>query len=217
MEYSDSVGVNSDGYLTINGILPHAAGESISISKATMSDSALERVTIKDSPSIKTSSLSVTGPAEISEDVYIQGRLTVDGSVMGSGPYMDSSDVRFKKNIVPISNALDKVCTIGGDYFEYRIDEYPNRGFEAGRQVGWVADEVEKVAPELVREDSDGFKSVAYARSSALLAAAVKEMKENFAMELDAVIKELRSTQDEVEALKKQLEAIRKADQNLQK
>jgi hypothetical protein len=177
----------------------------IAISKATMSDSTLNNVVINDATSIITKSLSVKGAAEFTDDIFVEGSITVRGTVMGSGPYVDSSDIRFKKNVSPITNALEKVCAIGGDYYEYRLDDFPERGFESGRQMGWIANTVEEVAPELVREDSEGYKHVAYARSAALLAAAVKEMKDGFEVELQAVLKELRGVQAEVEELKKQL------------
>ena len=63
------------------------------------------------------------------------------------------------------------------------------------RQVGWIADQVMKVMPELVVPDDQGFKSVAYARAVSLVAAAVKELKMEFARD----ISQLRA---EVEALK---------------
>jgi len=205
IEFSDSIGVNSAGFLKTNGFVPMSGDATISITKAIMSDSKLDNVEINDATSIKTKSLSVNGPADFSKDVFVEGSMTVGGTVMASGPYVDSSDARFKKNVAPITNALEKVCSIGGNYYEYRQEEFPSRGFESGRQMGWIAQTVEEVAPELVREDDEGYKSVAYARSSALLSAAVKEMREIFELELAAVTKQLKSTQEELSAIKKQL------------
>ena len=48
------------------------------------------------------------------KDVYIGGSLSVQGSVMGSGAYVDSSDRRFKKDITPLSNALGRVLSMQG-------------------------------------------------------------------------------------------------------
>jgi hypothetical protein len=208
LEYSDSIGVNSAGFLKTNGFVPMSTDGNIVISKATMSDSTLSNVIINDATSINTKKLSVKGAAEFSDDIFIEGSITVRGTVMGSGPYVDSSDIRFKRNVAPITNALDKVCTIGGDYYEYRVDEFPERGFESGRQIGWIANTVEEVAPELVREDSEGFKHVAYARSAALLAAAVKELKEGFEAELQAVMEELRTSRAEILQLKAKLNSL---------
>jgi hypothetical protein len=207
LEYSASVGINSAGLLKTNGFVPMHADANIAITKATMTDSTLNNVVIQDATSVQTKSLSVKGAADFSEDIFVEGSITVRGTVMGSGPYVDSSDARFKKNVSPITGALDKVCAIGGDYYEYRVDEFPSRGFETGRQMGWIAQNVQAVAPELVREDEEGFKSVAYARSAALLAAAVRELREEYELELQAVMKELRATQLEVSELRKQLQS----------
>jgi hypothetical protein len=205
VEYSDSIGVNTAGFLKTNGFVPMTSGATISITKATMSDSTLESVIINDATSIKTKSLSVKGPADFSADVFVEGSMTVGGTVMASGPYVDSSDARFKRNVSPITDALDKVCVLGGSYYEYRTEDFASRGFESGRQIGWIAQTVEAVAPELVREDSEGYKSVAYARSSALLAAAMKEMRETFELELAEVTKELRAAQNDIAELRKLL------------
>lgn len=59
--------------------------------------------------------------------------------------------------------------------YKYRTNEFPEKGFEASPQIGWIAQEVQKVAPELVHTDEDGFLSVAYGRSAAVIAQAVKE------------------------------------------
>jgi hypothetical protein len=43
------------------------------------------------------------------------------------------------------------------------------------RQLGFIAQEVEEVVPEMVHTDSDGFKSVAYARLLPVVVEAIKE------------------------------------------
>jgi hypothetical protein len=58
------------------------------------------------------------------------------------------------------------------------VDEFPERNFDAGRQVGWLAHEVEAAAPELVVRDSEGYMHVSYAHASALVAQAVRELAE---------------------------------------
>jgi len=55
------------------------------------------------------------------KDVFIGGSLSVQGSVMGSGSYVDSSDRRFKREITPIASALDKVLKIQGVRTVYRL------------------------------------------------------------------------------------------------
>lgn len=63
---------------------------------------------------IHTKDLRVDGSVQFHDDLFIKGSLSVEGSVIGSGPYVDSSDSRLKRNVKPITNALDKVCRLNG-------------------------------------------------------------------------------------------------------
>ena len=58
--------------------------------------------------------IDINGPAIFHNDVFVSGSVSVEGSVIGSGPYVDSSDSRFKRSVHPIENALDKVCALNG-------------------------------------------------------------------------------------------------------
>ena len=72
---------------------------------------------------------------------------------------------RFKTNIAPIENALDKISALNGVYYDWRRDEFKDKGFEDGRQIGVIAQDVEKVLPELVKTDSQGYKAVSYEKA----------------------------------------------------
>ena len=67
---------------------------------------------IHASPSISTQTLSVSGASDFNDDVAVDGTLTVHGNVIGSGPYVDSSDVRFKKNVTPLNSSLEMVMKL---------------------------------------------------------------------------------------------------------
>ncbi len=103
--------------------------------------------------------------------------LTLDMSAAGAATFNNDvtafSDVRLKENIETIPDALNKVCQIRGVTFD-RIDT------DGPRQMGVIAQEVEEVAPEVIREDSsdDKIKSVAYGNIVALLIESVKELNE---------------------------------------
>ncbi|MDP2104093.1 MAG: tail fiber domain-containing protein, partial [Candidatus Gracilibacteria bacterium] len=87
------------------------------------------------------------------------------------------SDQRFKKNITPISFALDMVDKLQGVNFDWRVGEFKDRDFPTGKQIGFIAQEVEKVLPEVVTTDHDGYKGVEYSNITAVLVEAVKELK----------------------------------------
>lgn len=82
---------------------------------------------------------------------------------------VQASDLRLKKNIVSIENSLDKVLALDGKYFDWK---------ENGRRdIGFIAQEVEIILPELVSETDDGYKALNYPQITAVLVNAVKELK----------------------------------------
>jgi len=88
-----------------------------------------------------------------------------------AGSFNYTSDERLKKDINIIDNPLLKLNSINGVYFKWK-DEINGKG----NQIGVTAQNVEKVLPELVSTNIDGDKTVDYARLSALLIEAVKEL-----------------------------------------
>ena len=102
------------------------------------------------------------------------GDVIVGGSITYSGSLIHSSDARFKEDIAPIRDALDGILRLRGVTFDWRRDEFPERRFRTGRDVGFIAQEVGEVYPELVVTDRDGYKSVDYAAVTPILVEAIK-------------------------------------------
>jgi len=92
-----------------------------------------------------------------------------------------SSDERLKDNIEEIPNALDKVESIRGVHFDWNDKQEVYEGHD----IGVIAQEVEKVLPEIVEDRDNGYKAVKYEKLTAVLIQAVKE--------LSAKVKELEN------------------------
>ncbi len=118
-----------------------------------------------------------------------------DGNANLSGTLYESSDLRFKKNITTINGSLDKMMQLRGVTYDW-IEKTKSQE----QQIGFIAQEVEKVFPQLVHTDGKGYKAVAYAKMVPILLQAIKEQQ--------AEIKELQSTNDEVKQLKDQLDKL---------
>jgi hypothetical protein len=93
-----------------------------------------------------------------------------------------SSDVSLKENIHNISSPMDKVQNLNGVLFDWKQDYIDGKGGEDGyfvrkRDVGVVAQDVEKVLPEVVGTRPDGVKAVKYDRLCALLIECVKDLQ----------------------------------------
>ena len=111
-------------------------------------------------------------------------RISAAGNANFSGTVTANSDEKLKENVVGITNALEKVMDLRGVYFNRIGKTYDDR------EIGVIAQEVEKVLPELVKENPDGTKAVAYQNMVAVLIEAIKEQQEQ--------INELRSRLDDL-------------------
>ena len=105
---------------------------------------------------------------------FSMGALTCT-SVSASGDVVAyaTSDERLKDNITPIENSLEKVGKLKG----YEFDWNNKQDIYVGHDIGVIAQEVEKVAPELVQERDDGYKAVKYEKLVPLLINAINELK----------------------------------------
>jgi hypothetical protein len=79
------------------------------------------------------------------------------------------SDIRYKSNIKRLTGALDTVKQLKGVTYNYKGNERTS--------IGFIAQEVEPILPEVVSTDADGFKSIGYANIVALLSEAIKEQQ----------------------------------------
>ena len=111
------------------------------------------------------------------------GKLDVLGSLTINGiPPELTSDVRLKENIKPLENSLEKVMSLRG--VEYDRNDY------GWHEVGMIAQEVEEVIPDLVRDNSEGNKVLDYPRLTAVLVEAMKEQQKQIE-ELKGTVQEL--------------------------
>lgn len=160
--------------------------------------------------------LQVNGNADLSAglhvagETYIDGSLTVSGSVLGSGPYVDVSDRRFKRNIEKIgsADALNKIIQLEGvsydlDFLELlSLDPFNGTVIDAGnrtRQLGFIAQDVEKVLPELVYNDEEGWKGLHYSRLAPVLVESLKQITaelDDLKMVVAGLVQELNRTRN---------------------
>lgn len=105
-------------------------------------------------------------------------KLHVTGGIYATGDVTAyySSDINLKENIVDIENALDKVKQIRGVRYDWKDEYLEEHTYVEKQDVGVIAQEVEKVLPEIVADREDGTKAVKYDRLTALLIEAVKEL-----------------------------------------
>jgi len=94
-----------------------------------------------------------------------------DGTFARANAWNVFSDVRLKKDFTDLTDPLDMLGQINGFYF------YWNTGTDNKRQIGFSAQEIIKVLPEVVLKGEDGYLSVDYGKITPLLLEAIKELK----------------------------------------
>jgi hypothetical protein len=105
-------------------------------------------------------------------------RLQVNGDIIANS-IAGSSDIRYKTNIRTVENALDKVKSLRGVYFNWNQKAFPAKEFTDKTEIGFIAQEVEKVLPEVITKDKtpEEYRSVKYDKVVALLVEAIKEQQ----------------------------------------
>ena len=117
------------------------------------------------------STSKTTGALKVTGGVGIQGALNVGGDVVAFA----SSDERLKDNIELISNPIEKVQSLKGVTWDW--NENADELQQSLPNVGVIAQDVEKVLPELVTDRDNGYKGVDYAKLTGLLIEAIKEQQ----------------------------------------
>tara|TARA_R100001463_G_scaffold30610_3_gene69677 strand:- start:2865 stop:3566 length:702 start_codon:yes stop_codon:yes gene_type:complete len=175
--------VNLDDDVTLTGTITAATGTFV-------------HQIFESSSTIISSGSNIFGDTEADNQIFTgsilqTGSITTNGIGVGTAPSgvvgailatndvvaFASSDERLKENVASIENAVEKVEAIGG----YTYNWIPMEGVHVYgdmKDVGVIAQEIEKVLPELVSDRENGYKAVKYDKLTAVLIEAVKELSE---------------------------------------
>ena len=116
---------------------------------------------------------SQNGPFQFysSKDNYAAVRFAIHpGGGVDATSFNNVSDRRRKQNIESLTGALETVAKLRGVSFEWK--DTGGDEDKLGRQLGFIAQEVQPMLPEVVQEDSEGFLTVNYAAIVPVLAEA---------------------------------------------
>ena len=105
--------------------------------------------------------------------VNSSGTLEVKGDIIAFGT---PSDRRLKENIKPIESALSKAMKLQGVTFDWKEKE--GKIIDIKQDIGFIAQDVQKVLPELVKENVDGKLSMRHQGIAPILLEAIKELKQ---------------------------------------
>jgi hypothetical protein len=101
------------------------------------------------------------------------GTFTVSGDIIAYG---SPSDISLKENVKPISNALNKVEKLQGVTFNWK--EKQENILNIKEDIGFIAQDVQNILPELVRKNENGKLSLRHQGIIPVLLEAIKELSD---------------------------------------
>ncbi len=107
-------------------------------------------------------------------------KLKVNGITMSDG-YLITSDARYKKDVTNLEGSLEKLLKMRGVAYNWDKASNPEMGFGDEKQLGFIAQEVEKVLPEMVYTLENGYKAVNYTALIPVVVEAIKEQQSTIA------------------------------------
>ncbi|WP_164974121.1 tail fiber domain-containing protein [Filimonas effusa] len=135
-------------------------------------------------------------------------KLHVNGILAGTGPLSSVSDGRLKQDIRPVAKAMKKIKALRAIVFQWNANATKRRQLETDSltHFGFMAQEVEKILPQLVYtgKDANRLKTVAYAELVPVLAAAITEQQP----ELVLLQQKQAGMQQQVKSMEQQLQRI---------
>jgi hypothetical protein len=106
---------------------------------------------------------------DINNGIHVTGTIQATDDIIAYA----SSDERLKNNIQPIKNPIEKINSISGNSFSWNEEK---QDIYKGKDYGVIAQEIEKVLPELVTTKENGYKAVKYDKLVSLLIEGIKEL-----------------------------------------
>ena len=165
---------NASGGITItnSGVTSAVAGTGITVSGATGAVTVSIGQAVATSSNVQFNSLGVgTAGSTTAGEIRATNNITA----------YYSSDAKFKENIRPIENALDKIKVIGGKEFDWTDEYIDAHGGEDGyfiakEDFGLIAQDVQKVFPKAVKTRPDGSLAVDYTKLGVLAFQGIVEL-----------------------------------------
>lgn len=124
-----------------------------------------------------------------------------------------ASDLRYKENIIDIDSALEKVLQLRGVYFDWKTQDFPALNFDSTRYIGFIAQEVQPIVPEVIFQNDTGALSMDYGRMVALLVEAMKQQQKTIDSLKNAIGVQSSNSIDSIQTA--QIAAIQECINNL--
>jgi Chaperone of endosialidase/Secretion system C-terminal sorting domain len=134
--------------------------------------------------------------------------LDVNGGIRGQG-FFAFSDQRFKTNIETITNPMERIMKMRGTTYLFNAPDAPE-GTAGVPQMGFIAQELEKVVPEAVAIGDDGIYAVNYGALTPILVEGIKVQQQ----QIETQQQQIEAQQAEIVALRTEVAAMKGSTTN---
>lgn len=103
----------------------------------------------------------------------------IEAEVLNDNVYLDvfaGSDIRFKEEVENFNLPLKTLADLNVYKYHYKVKEFANASLPDGEHIGVMAQDLEKILPQLVKEDENGLKYVNYSGLTPVLLSGIKNL-----------------------------------------
>ena len=143
------------------------------------------------------------------EDNFCFGPASTDATVAyidSSGNYHQSSDLRLKENVTNIDDVLDRLLQLRPVSYHFR-----SASKKSARSLGFIAQEVQPLFPEVVGVQTNGLKDVVYSELVPVAVRSIQELNQKLETQLNQRDSEIQDLKQSNDSLAKKLDALQAA------
>jgi hypothetical protein len=201
----------SSGGIGVSALATHSNGTALYAEADGSSAYAVEGVSANGYAGYFSGLTEVNGNLVVEDNASVFGSLTVTGALTVSGGCTGCSDLRMKKNVKPLTGALDQLLELREVTFEWIDPTKHHHERETGTQVGFIAQDLEKIHPQWVNpegyksKDGETFRTIDLHEIEALEVGGIRELK----MRNDALEAKTGKQQAEIDELREAVARLR--------
>ncbi len=141
--------------------------------------------------------------------------VTVTGNLYATGELASTSDIRLKTNLVKFTSGLEIIKSLNTYYFDWNKLAKKTYSYPDKKQIGLIAQEVEKLVPEIISTSTNGYLAIDYGKMAPVLVNAIKEQQiiidklENRISELEKKNESLTSKVDGFQSMKSEINELK--------
>ncbi|MCB0649675.1 MAG: tail fiber domain-containing protein [Saprospiraceae bacterium] len=129
-----------------------------------------------------------------------------DGNLGYTGDLLGPSDAKLKKEVQVLTGALEKVLQLQPKTYFFKTDEYDHMNLATGPQMGFIAQEVQEIFPEVVKENVVYFPGEDAEKHEMIK---TEYIGINYLSFVPILTKAIQEQQEEIESLRNENEALK--------